>query len=547
LGHDGAHGIAGGTLEVALMRRHSPLFAVFLLSGLLSRGGFAGASTTASAEPFDQDEATKPAPLPASVLALVDDDAQTLGPSWSTRIDDRLAALAPVARTVDSTGSTGSTSDSRLRTRVEAALVPLTERARVAIEIRDLDTGDVLLEHDNERALNPASNQKLITAIAAVELLGPDYRFETSVWRDGDALVLRGEGDPDLHVGDLHRLAAELASQPELLEGVRRIVIDDTAFDSQRLGPGFRSDGDGESYIAPSGALALDYGTVEVTVAPGSYGGPAQIHVEPSGFAIEIHDRTHTGAGRLQISTHAGEDNQTIVEVQGGIAGGHAPISIRRRVTDPGLVAGGCFAQLLATAMGRDALPVTRGKISSKAELLAHHESAPLLAVLSSALRFSNNFTAEQVLRTLAWRATGQPGSWEDGVAVLEQFANAVSPERADEQHFVNGSGLSLDGRLTPSFIVDVLALAGRASSPSQLLLASFAQAGGEGTLRNRLPHAGAHVLAKTGTYAGASTLSGVIHDDQRRLGFSILINGAPLEHSRAAQDQVVAALLRVL
>lgn len=529
------------------MRRYSPLFAVFLLSGLLSRAGFAGASTTAAAE-HDLDlvhRANDHAPLPASVLALLDDETQAvgqaLGSSWSTRIDDRLTALTAVARTGD------SSFDLRLRTRVDAALAPLAERARVAIEIRDLDTGEVLLEHDHQRALNPASNQKLITAIAAVELLGPDYRFETSVWRDGDAVVVRGEGDPDLHVGDLHRLAAELVSRPELLDGVRRIVIDDAAFDAQLFGPGFRSDGDGESYIAPSGALALDYGTVEVTVTPGSYGRPAQIHVEPSGLAIEIHDRTHTGAGRLQVSTRAGARGQTIVEVQGGIAGGHAPISIRRRVADPGLVAGGCFAQLLARATGLDALPVERGQASQDAELLARHESGPLLAVLSSALRFSNNFTAEQVLRTLAWRATGQPGSWHDGVAVLERFAAAISPERADQQRFINGSGLSLDGRLTPSFIVDVLALAGRPSSPSQLLLASFAQAGGEGTLRNRLPHAGAHLLAKTGTYAGASTLSGVVHDDRRRLGFSILINGAPLERSRAAQDQVVAALLRAL
>jgi D-alanyl-D-alanine carboxypeptidase/D-alanyl-D-alanine-endopeptidase (penicillin-binding protein 4) len=539
------------------MRRYSPLFAAFLLSGLLSRAGFAGASTTAAAEP---DQASGRVPLPTSVLALldVDDAPPTLAPSWSKRIDDRLAGLTAVSRTSD------SSFDLRLRTRIEAALAPLAERARVAIEVRDLDTGAVLLAHDPERALNPASNQKLITAIAAVELLGPDYRFETTVWRDGDALVLRGEGDPDLHVGDLHRLAAELASRPERLDGVRRIVIDDGAFDQELLGPGFRSDGIGESYIAPSGALALDYATVEVTVAPGSYGGPAQIHVEPSGAAIEIHDRTHTGvaslAGRapgsgrgrgtresLRITTRAGEHGQTIVEVEGAIAGGHAPISIRRRVADPGLVAGGCFAQLLASATGHAALPVARGQTSSTAELLARHESAPLLAVLGSALRYSNNFTAEQVLRTLAWRATGQPGSWAAGVALLERFATAVSPERVAPQRFVNGSGLSLDGRLTPSFIVDVLALSGRPSSPSQMLLASFAQAGGEGTLRNRLPHAGAHVLAKTGTYAGASTLSGVIHDDRRRLGFSILINGAPLERSRSAQDQVVAALLRAL
>ncbi len=523
-----------------MLRRHSPLFAVFLLSGLLSQADFAGASTTEAAVGEDAAEEIS---LPPSVLALLDDDGSVPAsePSWPARIDERLAALTAVSRV------SGSSTDARLRDRVDAAIAPLGERARVAIELRDLDTGEVLLARDGDRVLNPASNHKLITAIAAVELLGPDYRFETSVWRDGDALVIRGEGDPDLHVGDLHGLAAEIASRPELLSGVRRIVVDDSVFDEQQLGPGFRSGGDGESWIAPSGALALDYGTVEITVAPGDYGGPARVHVEPAGAAIEIRNRTHTGLGNLSITTHAGEDGGTIVEVDGAIAGGHAPISIRRRVADPSLVAGGCFAQLLARATGHDPLPVTRGQVSPQAQQLARHESAPLLSALGSALRFSNNFTAEQVLRTLAWRATGEPGSWADGVAVLERFAVAVSPERAADQHFVNGSGLTLDGRLSPSFIVDVIALANRPSSPSQLLLASFAQAGGEGTLRNRLPHAGAHVLAKTGTYAGASTLSGVIHDDRRRLGFSILINGAPTEQARAAQDDVVAALLRAL
>ena len=100
---------------------------------------------------------------------------------------------------------------------------------------------------------------------------------------------------------------------------------------------------------------------------------------------------------------------------------------------------------------------------------------------------------------------------------------------------------------LSAAFIVDVLSLTARPGSPSHTLLASFAASGGEGTLRHRLPHAGSQVLAKTGTYAGASTLSGVVQDDRRRLGFAILINGVELERSRASQDRIVAALLRAL
>jgi D-alanyl-D-alanine carboxypeptidase/D-alanyl-D-alanine-endopeptidase (penicillin-binding protein 4) len=524
-----------------VLRRYSPLFAVFLLSGLLTRAGFAGAAKPNDVDPGEAEPTL--APVPESVSKLLEatvHDGDASRTSWSARIDARLDALVAVER------STGETADRSLRARVEAALSGLD--GRVAVEVRDLERGELLLSRDGDRALNPASNQKLITAIAAVELLGADYRFETKVLREGDALILRGEGDPDLHVRDLHRLAARVASEADLT-GIRRVVVDDSVFDARTLGPGFRSDGPGDSYIAPSGALALDYGTVEITISPGAYLRPAQIHIEPAGAATELIADTRTAAGSLEVTTRPGPDGRTIVEVSGAIPGGHAPISERRRVADPGMVAGHNFALLLAAHTGGAPLPVARGRASASAELLATHESATLVTVLTSALRYSNNFTAEQVLRTLAWRATGEPGSWVAGAELLARFAAQVSPTRADAQRFVNGSGLSHDGRLSPSFVVDTLSLAQRPGSPAQALLASFAKAGGEGTLHARLPHAGARVLAKTGTYAGASSLSGIVRapTGERSLGFSVLVNGGELERSRAAQDLVVAAWLRSL
>jgi len=525
-------------------RRHSALLAVFLLSGLSTWAGIAGAS--AAPEPTTVLE-SPPIVAPASVIELLaesSDDA-TADVDWPAIIDARLAALAGEGRS-EPVGSR----DHRLDASVRAALHGLGARARVAVEIRDLERDAVLVDLGADRTLNPASNQKLVTAIAAVELLGADYRFQTMVLRAGDRLILRGEGDPDLHVADLHALAAAVVARGAL-DGVTRIVIDDTAFDSRTLGPGFRSDGPGDSYIAPSGALAIEYATVEITVRPGRFGRAAQVDIEPGGAAIELHNRATTRSGSLSVTTRAGDDGRTIVEVDGSISGGHAPIRVRRRVADPGLLAASTFAELLAAQTGRAALPVVResvppGSQEWGAEPIAVHQSAPLCAVLGSALRYSNNFTAEQVLRTLGWRASGRAGSWDDGVATLERFAAAVSPSEAGEQQFVNGSGLSRDGRLSPRFINDVVALVERPSSAAQVLLASFAKAGGEGTLRGRVPVAGDRVLAKTGTYAGASTLSGVVSNREgRRLGFSILINGGDLERNRAAQDRVVAALLR--
>lgn len=533
---------------------------MFLLSGLLARAGMAGASGAEGAEAPEQEQ-----PEPTEVnLAQTSDvaevrDAETVErvaqtpaseptTSWPARIDARLEALAARERPAQ---ASDAGPDRRVRAALDRAMDELAgaDRARVAVEVRDLDSGARLAAHDGDRLLNPASNQKLITAIAAVELLGPDYRFETELLREGDALILRGQGDPDLHVADLHALASAARRRPELLDGVSRILVDDGAFSARQLGPGFRSDGPGDSYMAPSGALALDFATVEISVAPGRFRAAPTVTVEPSGAAIEIVNEARTEAGRLRVHTEAGLEGRTRVVVRGAIAAGRAPVKLRRRVADPGLVAASSFAEILAAIAERPALPVGRGRASSEAELIARHRSAPLVEVLASALRFSNNFSAEQVLRTLAWRARGEPGSWAAGVELLARFAEAVSPEHGPRQRFVNGSGLSLDGRLSPAFVVEVLALSGEPSSPAQTLLASFAEAGGEGTLRNRLPGAGARVQAKTGTYAGASSLSGIVYDrrGERALGFSILVNGAELERAHAMQDRLVAGLLRAI
>lgn len=518
-----------------MFRRHSASLAIFLLSGLSTWAGIASAGAEPEAAVVESTQVLGSSSV-AALLAELDSLAAI---DWPSTIDARLAALAGETR------SLVHARDRRLDASVRAVLSELEASAHVGVEIRDLERAAVLVSVAADRPLNPASNQKLVTAIAAVELLGPDYRFATTVLRSGDSLILRGEGDPDLHVADLHALAAEVVASGQL-DGVTRIVIDDTAFDERTLGPGFRADGPGDSYIAPSGALAIEFATVEITVRPGHFHRDAEVSVEPSGAAIELHNRATTGSGSLSISTRAGDRGQTIVEIDGSIPAGHAPIRMRRRVADPGLLAASVFAQMLAAQSDGEALPVVREPLAAAAEPIAVHESAPLCVVLMSALRYSNNFTAEQVLRTLAWRASGQPGSWELGVATLERFAAALSPSEAEAQQFVNGSGLSRDGRLSPRFINDVVALVERPSSPAQLLLASFAKAGGEGTLRGRMPVAGARVLAKTGTYAGASTLSGVVTDRRgRRLGFSILVNNGELDRSRAVQDRVVAALLR--
>ncbi len=257
-----------------------------------------------------------------------------------------------------------------------------------------------------------------------------------------------------------------------------------------------------------------------------------------------MHARTRQGGAHspAQVRTEH-RDGKTRVIVD-GLLRPRALFVTRRKITDPGAFTANAFSYVLGRVQGHAPLPASRGSLGAEAELLAVHESETLATVLGSAMRYSNNFTTEQVLRTLAWRSNGQPGSFAGGSHVLESFLAAIGHK--DDVHVVNGSGLSTEGRLTPATLVDLLAMARSNDVHTADLLATLATVGGEGTLHSRVHVGRGLVRAKTGTIGTVSALSGVVAspDGSRMLGFSILVNGHDAVATRPAQDAMVAALV---
>ncbi|HET6585079.1 MAG TPA: D-alanyl-D-alanine carboxypeptidase/D-alanyl-D-alanine-endopeptidase [Nannocystaceae bacterium] len=417
-------------------------------------------------------------------------------------------------------------------------------RTQVGITVRALDTGATLFDRRGDAALNPASNHKLLTAIAALELLGADYRFTTRVLRDGDTLVVAGEGDPALQTEDLRALARTIAATPNL-PTIRRIVVDDTAFSDERFGPGYDASGPGYSYMAPSGALSLQWNTIAITATATHTGAPLEVAIDPPCAHVEVVVDAITGRGAplaIETSTHG---ERTRVVVRGTLSRREGTARIRRRIADPGLFAGSVLARALALH-GLPEPEVVRGATPSRATLLAEHVSPPLRDVLHSALKYSNNFTTEQILRTLGHRLTGEPGDWHNGSEALMQFWSALGRD-PDELVFENAAGYSRRGRASARALVDLLQFALDDDSEARSILAALAVSGRDGTLRDRLHDAAGRVLAKTGSLAGTSALTGVILDEAGtpRVGFSILLNGAVDRKSGARlQDRLVRALI---
>lgn len=446
---------------------------------------------------------------------------------------------------------------------IRKIVAPLERRADVSVHIRELASDDVLFDYRGDAPLNPASNNKLLTTAAALDLLGPEFRFETRALQHGDALHVVGEGDPTIDHLALRSLADDIAAQVDRA-APRRIVVDDLAFSPRTLAPGFSDVGPGVSYQAPSGALSLDFNTVQVSVrAPKARprrGEVARLTVElhPPSTHLVVDDQATVGRGVLTVRTYAGMpvDGQarTVVELTGKLRGGRS-LSVRRRVVDPGLYTGGALAMLLSEGTGAPPLSVTRGPAPAPEDqprVVGRRESPPLRQVVGGALTWSNNFIAEQLLRTLGWRMTGNPGDWDNGAEVVQAYWEALGLPAASLV-FENGSGFSQRGRVTTTALVDLISVANRVQGQDGLLSA-LPVAGADGTLRARLRRSGKRVRAKTGTMAGVSGLSGVItsEDGVPQVAFSIISNvreggsGAAAQRKRA-EDRIVMAMLKAL
>jgi D-alanyl-D-alanine carboxypeptidase/D-alanyl-D-alanine-endopeptidase (penicillin-binding protein 4) len=475
-----------------------------------------------------------------------------------------------------------------LTAELEQAIARVGDRAEVSVHVRDLDSSRILFDFHGDTPLNPASNNKLLTGAAALDLLGADYVFETRVLLVGDALYLVGEGDPTIDPDSLRALAREVAERVPV-GAIAKIVVDDSAFSAESFGPGFDPEWTDEAYMAPSGALSMAFNSVEVTVAPRGRS-ELEVTIEPPSTHVIVDNQARVGRGALSIRALAEDPSEqaeghTRITIEGAIASWRRGVSVRRRILHPGAFVGGALAVALAESTQSEPLPVELGmvpKLDPRAvpeepedpdnpqlddptslprmlgrdrdgvdiQLIALRRSPPLIEVVASMLAWSNNFMAEQLVRTLGWRMTGKPGDWASGTQVVREYWLAIG-EDPEALIYENGSGLTHAGRVTTRGLVDLIAVGYRTQTRGSSLIDALPVAGIEGTLRGRLRRSGKRVRAKTGTMSGVSGLTGVITSEtgDPQVAFSIIINVRETgrmyaDSRRKIEDAIVMAVL---
>lgn len=417
---------------------------------------------------------------------------------------------------------------------------PELEEASVGVHIRDVSTGKTLFQRNGTKLLNPASNVKLVTTAAALAKLGPSYRFSTIAYRDPELrggvlhgnLYVKGRGDPTLTNEKLFGLVNEIA-----LKGIDRVqgdlIIDDSFFDNVYEGPGWEQERSDQSYAAPMSALSVNFGTFSVRVVPADQAyGTAKVLVWPDIPMFEVTSQVQTrGPGtprRIFVGTSR-EGDKVKVTVRGFIASDdHLGATVYKRVYEPTLYAGQVVQRFLelrgVTLKGK----VRVGRVGKGAVPIAYLASEPLAEITSTLNKYSNNFIAEQILKTLGAELGDGPGSWASGCRVIGSFLEEVGIPRGSYV-LGNGSGLNDINRFTPEQLTLILEAMHKRFEVRSEFEASLAVAGKSGTINSRFANtpAESRLRAKTGTLTGVSALSGfVVTRENRLLAFSVMMNG---------------------
>jgi serine-type D-Ala-D-Ala carboxypeptidase/endopeptidase (penicillin-binding protein 4) len=473
--------------------------------------------------------------------------------------ESKLAKVEPIPEAVPT-----DPGDARLRAELEEILrAPELEKAFVGVHVRSITDGRTLFEHNASKLFNPASNMKLLTTASALWYLGASYRFRTEARRDArmrDGVVdgnlyIKGFGDPTLTTEEMFGFVNEIALHG-LLKVKGDLIIDDSFFDAVAEGPGWEQESSDHAYAAPIGALSVDFGTFMIRVLPGSsVGDPAQVLVWPPVESIEIVPAVYTtGPGsrpRVWMGTSKTDGGGVRVTIRGTVSlGDPEGLAVRKRINDPGRYAGEMIKTMLEMRGVEIKGKVKRGHMPKRDVVaIATHFSKPLAEITSTLNKYSNNFMAEQILKTLGAEMADPPGSWEKGNEVVRRFLVEIGvPNGA----FVlgNGSGLNDVNRVTPAQITAVLGAMHQRFEVQPEFVASLAVAGSSGTIIGRFENSPAisRLRAKTGSLNGVSALSGyVVTQNDKVLAFSVMMN----DYSGRArtmwriQDRIGIALAR--
>ena len=478
-----------------------------------------------------------------------------------------LAATALIAQASEDAVSVATPLPERI-TRIAGALdVPQGE---ISVWVGDLSGGDPVLSHRADVLRTPASTLKLVTTFAALQGLGPSYRWRTEAWALGPIedgvlrgdLLLRGYGDPYLVEEEFWKLVGGIRrAGVERIEG--DLVFDTSFFELPEEDAGAFDGRPDRVYNVTPHPLLVNFNSARFEFAPADDGRTVDVDVAPALPELEVDNRLRVaqrGCSGYQrgvaLNVVDGEAERDRVMLEGRFPSGCDLYAMTRTVLRPESYAFGLFdvywRQLGGDLGGRwrlGALPPDMfdadGDVLEDHPARLHvHDSPPLGDVIRLVNKYSNNVMTRHLHLTLGAERFEDPATPEKGDAavreVLERFGIETEGLVID-----NPSGLTREARISAAQMGALLVAAWNGPYMPEFV-SSLSLVGLDGTARRRLAGDSGvgRMHVKTGTLDEVSAIAGYVHAKSgRRLAVVVMVNG-PLAH-RGPGHEIQDALLQ--
>lgn len=414
------------------------------------------------------------------------------------------------------------------------------------VMVKSLRTGEVIYRRNSDKLFTPASNMKLFTSAAAFLILGSNYKYQTSFLANGEFLrgtlkgdlIIQGSGDPTFSnrfyssTTKVFKDWADTLKSKGIYEITGDIYGDDSAFDNIGFGKGWSLDYESSWFASPTSALSYNDNIIEITIEPNEINFPAKIKIEPETRFVTVVSNVITAdesaESNVKVSRVRGSN---LITVSGQIAKGTKTIVEHVSISNPTQY----FLTVLKEVLEKNGI-VIRGKIARLDEAdknidqnnlvpIFKNASVPLRLIIREMNKNSNNFYAEQILKTIGLEENDL-GTVDNGVKACKNLFSDMGIN-SEGMVMADGSGLSRLNLVTPRQIINLLTYMYK-SDDSDKYFESLPIAGIDGTMADRMKRTAAqnNVHAKPGYNEFVSSLSGYLKTTSGEpLVFSMVVN----------------------
>ena len=439
---------------------------------------------------------------------------------------------------------------------VDEYITQLPAGANLALMVQKVGASAPAIDYHSQQMALPASTQKVITALAALIQLGPDFRFTTTLETKGNVengvlkgdLVARFGADPTLKRQDIRNMVATLKkSGVNQIDG--NVLIDTSIFASHDKAPGWPWNDMTQCFSAPPAAAIVDRNCFSVSLYSAPKPGDMAFIRVASYYPVTMFSQVRTlprGSAEAQyceLDVVPGDLNR--FTLTGCLPQRSEPLPLAFAVQDGASYAGAILKDELKQAgITWSGTLLRQTQVNEPGTVVASKQSAPLHDLLKIMLKKSDNMIADTVFRMIGHARFNVPGTWRAGSDAVRQILRQQAGVDIGNTIIADGSGLSRHNLIAPATMMQVLQYIAQHDmmnlnttniKSAQIFISMLPLAGYDGSLQYRagLHQAGVDgkVSAKTGSLQGVYNLAGFITTASgQRMAFVQYLSGYAVE-----------------